>query len=157
MLANPENSRINPLPPSFFAGYLLRRLKISGNHIIYRHGRSGAKIRVKALLNIQSSYEKNGFTLLEVLAAVVILGLAYVAVLQSFSLSMRNIEKVDKSRRAVFDERLAFSRASIFTGAESLGEDEAEGEVFIEGLKYQLVEVLSDTGEMATLQMQNAL
>ena len=46
-------------------------------------------------------------------------------------------------------------------GAEpfSLGELEemAEGTLFIEGLKYKLVEVTSESGELATLQMQDAL
>ena len=53
---------------------------------------------------------KNGFTLIEVLAAVIILGLAYVAVLQSFSLSMKNIARIETARANTFAEMLAFEQ-----------------------------------------------
>ena len=101
-----------------------------------------------------------GFTLLEVLAAVLILSLAYVAVLQSFSVSLSNLEKVRTTRETVFEELISFTKNVKFSGGGALDEDEeemAEGTLFIEGLKYKLVEVTSESGELATLQMQDAL
>ena len=49
-----------------------------------------------------------GFTLLEVVVAVVILGLAYVAILQNFSFSSRNIARLQDSRTATFENSLEF-------------------------------------------------
>ncbi|MCB2181680.1 MAG: prepilin-type N-terminal cleavage/methylation domain-containing protein [Desulfobulbaceae bacterium] len=98
---------------------------------------------------------ERGFTLLEVLAAVVILSLAYVAVLQSFSVSLRNIAKVEKSRTTQFEELEPFIRKSKFTG-EVDQEEALEGIPFIEGSKYRLVEVVSENEELATLVMENA-
>ena len=109
--------------------------------------------KVKALP--QHCADQTGFTLLEVLVAVLILGLAYVAVLENFSISLRNIDKVGKTRQAVFDELLAFSESIKFTGPDLLeDEEEDEGTLFIEGEKYQLMEVLSESGELATLKLQ---
>ncbi|MBU0908858.1 MAG: type II secretion system GspH family protein, partial [Proteobacteria bacterium] len=89
----------------------------------------------------QGTAEQMGFTLLEVLVAVLILGLAYVAVLQNFSISLKNIDKIGKTRQAVFDELLTFSEDIKFTGANQLeGDVEVQGTLFIEGAKYRLME-----------------
>ena len=104
--------------------------------------------------------QQAGFTLLEVLMAVLILGLAYVAVLENFSISLKNIDKITKTRQAVFEELLAFSEDSKFTGADLLASDEEEEEestLFIEGEKYRLVVVKSTSGELATLKLQTIL
>jgi len=99
-----------------------------------------------------------GFTLLEVLVAVLILGLAYVAVLQNFSISLKNIDKISKTRQAVFEELLTFSEDTKFTGGNQLESDEEEeGTLFIEGEKYRLVVVKSNSGELATLKLQTIL
>ncbi len=49
-----------------------------------------------------------GFTLIEIVVAMIILGLAYVAVLQNFSVSMKNITKIDLSRTEVVNEVMEF-------------------------------------------------
>ncbi|MEW6289572.1 MAG: type II secretion system protein [Thermodesulfobacteriota bacterium] len=101
-----------------------------------------------------------GFTLLEVLVAVLILGLAYVAVLENFSISLKNINKISKTRQAVFEELLTFSEESKFTGGNLLADEEQKGEegtLFIEGEKYRLVVVESNSGELATLKLQTIL
>lgn len=108
------------------------------------------------LIHKQRQHTERGFTLLEVLAAVVILGLAYVAVLESFSVSLGNIEKVDKSRSESFSGQIAFSRDIKFTGGDAFAE-QAEGIIFIQGEKYSLIEVSNDAGDMTTLKLQKVL
>jgi prepilin-type N-terminal cleavage/methylation domain-containing protein len=99
-----------------------------------------------------------GFTLLEVLAAVLILGLAYVAVLDSFSISLRNIHKVSNTRQAVFADLTAFNSDIKFTGDTNLETDKKEeGVLFMEGEKYKLMVVTSESGEMTTLKLQPIL
>ncbi|MBI5557595.1 MAG: type II secretion system protein [Deltaproteobacteria bacterium] len=99
-----------------------------------------------------------GFTLLEVLAAVLILGLAYVAVLQNFSISLSNIEKIRKTRQTVFEELMAFSENIKFMGSTTLpADDEEEGTPFIKGEKYELTVITSGNGEMETLKLHPVL
>jgi prepilin-type N-terminal cleavage/methylation domain-containing protein len=106
----------------------------------------------------RSTTEQTGFTLLEVLVAVLILGMAYVAVLQNFSISLKNIDKIGKTRQAVFEELLTFSKDTKFTGATQLeGVEEEEGTLFIEGEKYRLMAVTSNSGELETLKLQTIL
>lgn len=93
-----------------------------------------------------------GFTLLEVLVAVVILGLSYVAVLQSFSLSLRNITKIEKQRTSLFEELSTLIQEAHFSDDTEVRE--AEGEDFIEGSKYRLVLIRSESGGMETLRLE---
>ena len=95
-----------------------------------------------------------GFTLLEVLVAVVILGLSYVAILQSFSLSLRNITKIDNQRANVFEESSSLIHDARFSGDTDTEDMEVEGEDFIEGHKYRLVLVPSESGNMETLRLE---
>ncbi|MFH1215403.1 MAG: type II secretion system protein [Pseudomonadota bacterium] len=102
---------------------------------------------------------QKGFTLLEVLAAVLILGLAYVATLESFSVALKNIGRVEKIRANVFDEMVSFSLDTRYTGSESAvyEEQEENSTLFIEGHKFRLLEVRSTSGELASLKLRPLL
>lgn len=106
-----------------------------------------------------SARNEKGFTLLEVLAAVLILALAYVATLESFSVALINIDKIARTRTNVFDEMVSFSLATRFTGSESAADEEQEenATLFMEGHKFRLLEVRSESGELATLQLRPLL
>ena len=93
-----------------------------------------------------------GFTLLEVVVAVVILGLAYVAVLQNFSFSLNNIIRVEESQRQTFGAALAFEEM-LRPADEEAGERKElpAGPVFLEGHQYQLVLVASDDDRFVSL------
>jgi len=95
-----------------------------------------------------------GFTLLEVLVAVVILGLSYVAILQSFSLSLRNITKIEEQRASLFEESSNLIHDARFSGDTDTEDIEVDGEDFIEGHKYRLVLVLGESGNMETLRLE---
>lgn len=86
---------------------------------------------------------QNGFTLLEVLMAVVILGLAYVAILQSFSHSTLSILRLEKKRDGAL------------TAAQEFAADNhaAQGELFLEGHRFKLRRVVSDDGRLETLRL----
>lgn len=86
-----------------------------------------------------------GFTLLEVLVAVVLLGLAYVAVLQSFSMSSSQLVRLEKKRGAALGALLDFDRA--------LQETPAGGEVFMAGNKFVLRRFSSQDGQLETLRL----
>lgn len=98
-------------------------------------------------------YDQQGFTLLEVMVAVVILGLSYVAILQSFSLSARNIIRVEESRFDNLQDSMFLDRQlNTFTATTSLSAD--YGEIFVTGTKYKLVIIESVDGAIKTLQLQ---
>jgi len=86
---------------------------------------------------------QKGFTLLEVLVAVVILGLAYVAILQSFSHSTLSILRLEKKRGG------ALAAAQEFAADGHA----AKGELFLEGHRFKLIRVASDDGRMETLRL----
>lgn len=95
----------------------------------------------------------SGFTLIEVLAAVVILGLSYVAILQNFSVSIKNISRIDKARTEALNTSLAFEEL-LWPSEE---DEEAANEdypVFLEGRIFQLVIVTSEDGGMSTLKLE---
>jgi len=84
----------------------------------------------------------SGFTLLEILVAVAILGMAYLVVLQNFSLSLRNIERVEQSGLRNYAAVLARDRDLMVIPGQLEAEPLA-GEIFAQGRKYQLVLVES--------------
>jgi len=101
------------------------------------------------------SGKEQGFTLIEVLVAVVIMGLSYVAILQSFSLSTRNILKVEEVRANMMRYGLEFDQEyleSRIQGEESAAEQ--EGEVFLEGSRYELLMVSDESNTFQTLRLE---
>ncbi|MEW6219837.1 MAG: type II secretion system protein [Thermodesulfobacteriota bacterium] len=95
-----------------------------------------------------------GFTLLEVLVAVVILGLAYVAILQSFSLALRNIDRLRERRAFYLTELLAFEEELAAREQEETLEDLPAGEILTEGQIYNLVLITSEDGTFVTARLE---
>ncbi len=98
-----------------------------------------------------------GFTLIEVLAAVVILGLAYVAALQSFSLSLKNIHRLEVKRNQIVDSLLAFEEISRFISNSNDEDEKIEGTIFLEGHRYNLLVVTDEASDLTTLIMERSL
>lgn len=89
---------------------------------------------------------QRGFTLLEVLVAVLILSLAYVAVLQNFSQSTANIFRLEKGRSEDLREALALE--------EQLRSTEISGEVLVLGQKFVLKKISSKDGQLETVRLE---
>ena len=87
-----------------------------------------------------------GFTLLEVLVAVLILSLAYVAVLQNFSQSNANIFRLEKGRAKDLREALALEQE--LRGAN------LTGEVLVLGQKFVLKKIISKDSELETVKLE---
>lgn len=108
--------------------------------------------------------QQAGFTLIEILVAVSILGLAYVAVLQNFSLSLRSLARLDTKRLTLFDEAQVFEQKIRYVAPDSNMIEGANlkakmdvtesGPSFMEGQKYRLVTVTSENGEFMTLKLE---
>lgn len=91
-----------------------------------------------------------GFTLLEVVVAVVILGLAYVAILQNFSFSVRNIARLESARTTLFENSLEFERQ-----LHEQGDDvKISGEVFLKGDRYVLIIVSTEDGSLQSIELE---
>ena len=105
--------------------------------------------------------ETDGFTLLEVLVAVMILGLSYVAVLQSFSLSMQKIQHLETKRTVILNNLLDFEEETRFTG--DFDEEEEEEEetsdfpLFLEGHRYNVVIITDDDTDLMSLKLEKNL
>lgn len=86
--------------------------------------------------------DAGGFTLLEILVAVTILSMAYLVILQNFSLSFRNLEKLERTWRRDFTAVLAqepdFRAIPVKAEVEPL-----VGEILVTGTKFQLVQMTS--------------
>lgn len=90
-----------------------------------------------------------GFTLLEVLVAVTILGMAYLAILQNFSTSLSNISRVERNSERFLTVHLEMDKHFL---ADNIDDDELDGEVYVEGLKYKVLLVRpGDDEKLATL------
>jgi len=106
------------------------------------------KSRKKANVTIAAQ----GFTLLEVLVSVLILSVAYVAVLQNFSQSMANIFRLDKGRALGLQEFLAFERQ--LAEAEQEGAASLDGETLVRGQKFYLKKIFSRNGRLETVRLE---
>ena len=92
----------------------------------------------------------NGFTILEVVVAVLILSVAYVSILQNFSLSLKNIRKVETKREELLTQALIFDQYLRDAVLEE-SDIELDGEVYFEGVKgYNLLKVTDESGELMT-------
>lgn len=94
-----------------------------------------------------------GFSLLEILVAVTIMGLAYVAILQSFSLSARNIHFMDASRTELLASTLAFEKQLISMGQAEQGDMAEGGELLVDGSAYELVLVTDENNDFMTIML----
>lgn len=92
---------------------------------------------------------QQGFTLLEVLVAVIILGLAYVAVLQSFSQSGANIARLEKGVTAEMHEAEAVEQR--------LREGDVAGEELVTGQKFVLRKIGLEEGLLETVKLEKRL
>ncbi len=101
----------------------------------------------------QTSRSESGFSLLEILVAVTIMGLAYVAILQSFSLSARNIHFMDESRSQLLRNTLAFEKQLISMGLDGEGDLAESGEVLVDGGRYELVLVTDQNNDFMTIML----
>ena len=98
-----------------------------------------------------------GFTLIEVLAAVVILGMAYVAILQNFSISMLNIDRIENARTDSFEDMLAFEQLLRPPAEDEEEFIPEEYPVFMEGRVYQLLIVTDENENMTTLKLEKII
>ncbi len=101
---------------------------------------------VKANSCRSGSCPQYGFTLLEVLVAVLILSLAYVAVLQNFSQSNANIFRLEKGRATDLREALALEQ--------QLRGTDLAGEVLVLGQKFVLKKIGSKDGQLETVRIE---
>lgn len=94
----------------------------------------------------------DGFTLLEVMTAVLLLALSYVAVLESFSSSMQRLVKLEKRLESFVSQDIQLTRDIKFSGP-ALFAAESDGEIFLEGTTYLLTVVTSEEGLLHSLQL----
>ena len=99
----------------------------------------------------QVASDQRGFTIIEVVVAVIILALAYGTILQNFSLSLRNIDRVDKKWSSLFEQQLQFETQLQEMSFADQNDQSLEGEVFLEGGRYRLMVVRDETGNLESL------
>ncbi len=95
-----------------------------------------------------------GFTLIEILVAVVIMGLAYVALLQSFSLSGRNIVKMDDARTALMEDSLAFEQQLLSMGQLDNDLVDSADNIMVVGRRYKLILTSDLNDDFMTLKLE---
>lgn len=86
---------------------------------------------------------EKGFTLLEILVAVAILGLAYLTIIENFSQSFRNLERVEKAWQRDFTAILARELDFMVIPTKKEEVEPLVGELYLKGEAYQLVVVSS--------------
>ncbi len=96
---------------------------------------------------------QQGFSLIEILVAVTIMGLAYVAILQNFSMSSRSIFAMEEGRAKTLATSMAFEQTLLFMDVE--GQDDAAGaEIVASGGRYDLALVTDEEDEFMTLKLK---
>ena len=102
---------------------------------------------------LAKSRGQRGFSLIEILVAVTIMGMAYVAILQNFSMSARSIASMEEGRTALLANALEFERTLL--SLDQAGTDAGEGgEVLTEGATYQLSQVTDENDDFMTLKLK---
>ena len=96
---------------------------------------------------------QKGFSLLEILVAVTIMGLAYVAILQNFSMSARSIVKMEEGRTALLASAMAFERTLLKMEQAEPGAGN-DAEVLAEGGRFLLTEVIDENDDFMTLKLK---
>ncbi len=94
--------------------------------------------------------KEQGFTLIEVLAAVLLLSLAYAATLESFSSSLAKVSKLDRHYEhllKVEDEMLA--TPLFFSNRDTKKDD--NNSTYLEGSRYKLLMIQSEPNMVETL------
>ena len=84
-----------------------------------------------------------GFTLLEILVAVAILGMAYLVILQNFSVSLRNIVRLERNGMRLLSAQLEMDKHFIIDNID----EEPSGEIFVEDGSYKVILVASEADE----------
>lgn len=100
---------------------------------------------VRAKLHVLGKCAQRGFTLLEVLVAVLILSLAYVAVLQNFSQSSANIFRLGKGMTAELRDGMALERQSR--------QENPSGEDLVVGQRFVLRKIAIGDGQLETVKV----
>lgn len=96
---------------------------------------------------------QQGFSLIEILVAVTIMGLAYVAILQNFSMSARSIVSMEEGRAATLATSMAFEKTLLTMDLE--GQEAADGaEIVAQGGRYDLALVIDEDDEFMTLKLK---
>lgn len=113
---------------------------------IFGRGTIGVGARKLTPQGMGNHSREQGFTLLEVLVAVLILSLAYVAVLQNFSQSSANLFRLEKGRVADLRQTLALEQQLRGTGP--------AGEVMVLGQKFVLKKIGSNDGQLETVRLE---
>ena len=116
-----------------------------GDPELFRRGTVAVGVARANLRDVKCSRQQ-GFTLLEVLVAVLILSLAYVAVLQNFSQSNANIFRLEKGWDTDLRDALAFEQ--------QLRGPDLAGEVLVLGNKFVLKKISSKDGQLETVRLE---
>ncbi len=103
---------------------------------------------------LRTPEKEKGFTLIEIMIAVVIMGMAYIVILQNFSLSSRNISKVESHRNHLLRNTLEFEQRSFASRLANEETSEMTESIFMEGSSYQLILVSDESESFMSLRLK---
>ena len=98
-----------------------------------------------------SATANNGFTLIEVMVAVLLLATSYVAVLESFSSSMAKVAKIEKKWDNFHYQEQSLMGHMKYNNQGN--EDILDGEVYEEGKSFILHKITSEDGLLVSLEL----